>query len=199
MSIRLIAGLGNPGPRYEDTRHNAGFWMVDRLAKEMGVHFRSDTRFFGEITRMTGSEKEDGWLLKPMVLMNRSGQSVAALAHFYKIAISEILIIHDDLDLATGIARLKQGGGHGGHNGLRDLMAHLGVDFHRLRLGIGHPGNAHDVVEYVLNRPSQVDEQLIQNAIDQALKVLPWIRAGEFQKAMNHLHSFRPSLPAQPA
>lgn len=192
MVVRLLAGLGNPGPRYEDTRHNAGFWFVENLAREAGVHFRPESRFLGETCRVTGHDGDEYWLLKPTTFMNHSGQSVAALVRFYKLAVSEILVIHDDLDIPMGCARFKQGGGHGGHNGLRDITAHLGADFARLRIGIGHPGYADQVVDYVLTRPSQVEEKLIRAAIDDALRVVPWIRAGEYQKVMNHLHSRRP-------
>ncbi|CAK0747979.1 peptidyl-tRNA hydrolase [Gammaproteobacteria bacterium] len=191
MAVRLIAGLGNPGPRYEDTRHNAGFWVVDALAREVGAHFRPEARFHGETCRIAGPGNDECWLLKPTTFMNHSGQSVAALARFYKLPVSEILVVHDDLDLPPGTARLKQGGGHGGHNGLRDITAHLGADFLRLRLGIGHPGDARKVVDYVLDRPSRAEEEAIHEAIDDAMRVLPWVRADELQKAMNHLHSRR--------
>jgi PTH1 family peptidyl-tRNA hydrolase len=191
MAVRLIAGLGNPGPRYEDTRHNAGFWLVDALAREAGAHLRPESRFFGETCRIVGAEGEC-WLLKPATFMNHSGQAVAGLARFYKVPVAEILVVHDDLDLPPGTARLKQGGGHGGHNGLRDITAHLGADFLRLRLGIGHPGAAREVVDYVLDRPSRADEEAIRAAIDDALQVVPLVRAGELQKAMNRLHTQRP-------
>ncbi len=186
--VRLIAGLGNPGPRYQDTRHNAGFWWLDRLAKDKGVTFRNESRFHGEVCRLLDGSG-DCWLLKPTTFMNHSGQALTALAHFYKIPPAEILVIHDELDLLPGCARLKQGGGHGGHNGLRSIVAHLGADFQRLRLGIGHPGQANQVVDYVLDRPSQGDEALISQAIDASLQVFPLVRQGELQKAMNRLHS----------
>ncbi|CAK0764816.1 peptidyl-tRNA hydrolase [Gammaproteobacteria bacterium] len=198
MAVRLIAGLGNPGPRYENTRHNAGFWVVDALAQAAGIHFRPESRFLGEACRIAGAEGNEYWLLKPTTFMNHSGQSVAALARFYKISVTDILVVHDDLDLPSGVARLKQGGGHGGHNGLSDIISHLGANFLRLRLGIGHPGDAQRVIDYVLDRPSRADEEAIRKAMDNALRVLPWVGAGELQKAMNHLHSQRASsLPVQ--
>lgn len=192
QNVKLIAGLGNPGLRYEDTRHNAGFWLVDTMAREMGVQLRPESRFLGESCRVAGQDGEDFWLLKPATFMNRSGQSVAALARFYKISNAEILIVHDDLDLPLGSARLKQNGGHGGHNGLRDIINHLGADFLRLRLGIGHPGDARKVLDYVLDRPSRTDEMAIREAISATIRILPWVCAGELQKAMNHLHSRHP-------
>jgi len=193
VAVRLIAGLGNPGPRYENTRHNVGFWVVDALAQEAGIHLRPESRFLGETCRIAESGGNEYWLLKPTTFMNHSGQSVAALARFYKMSVSEILVVHDDLDLPPGTARLKQGGGHGGHNGLGDIISHLGANFLRLRLGIGHPGEAHKVIDYVLDRPSRAEEEAIRKAMDNARQVLPWACAGELQKAMNHLHSQRSS------
>ncbi|CAK0774657.1 peptidyl-tRNA hydrolase [Gammaproteobacteria bacterium] len=194
MAVRLIVGLGNPGPRYEETRHNAGFWVVDTLARAAGVKLRPEVRFLGEICRVVGHNGDDCWLLKPTTFMNHSGQAVAALSRFHKMAPSEILVVHDDLDLPPGIARLKNGGGHGGHNGLRDIIAHLGSEFSRLRLGIGHPGNARPVIDHVLDRPSHADETAIRDAIDAAIQVLPWVCAGQLQKAMNQLNGQRVSM-----
>lgn len=187
--ISLIVGLGNPGAQYETTRHNVGFWFVEALARSYGGQFRAETKFFGEVARV-GIEGRSVWLLKPTTFMNRSGQAVAALARFYKIPLESILVVHDELDLDPGVARLKQGGGHGGHNGLRDIIAQMGgKDFKRLRLGIGHPGVARDVSNYVLSRPPASEELLIEEALAEAQAVLPWVVKGDFQKAMNRLHS----------
>lgn len=189
--VALIVGLGNPGPQYEATRHNAGFWFVEQVARQYGGQFRSETRFHGEVARVTLGGREV-WLLKPQTFMNRSGQSVAALARFYKIPLENMLVVHDELDLPPGVARLKQGGGHGGHNGLRDIVAHMGgKDFMRLRIGIGHPGNSGQVSDYVLSRASAADQGMIDDSIDAALAVLPRVVEGAFQKAMNTLHSDR--------
>jgi len=185
----LIAGLGNPGPQYEHTRHNVGFWWLDRLADDLSTTFAVDNKFHSQLAQCQSSEHKL-FLLKPLVFMNRSGQSVAALANFYKIPLTNILIIHDELDLDTGIARLKRGGGHGGHNGLRDIIARTGSkDFLRCRLGINHPGDSRQVADYVLSKPSQSDRRLILSAIDDSLRVLPDILSGNIDKAMNWLHS----------
>ena len=187
--ILLIVGLGNPGPEYAPTRHNAGFWFVDALARQCGASFRQEPRFHGDLAR----GRLDGYefrLLKPQTFMNRSGQSVGELARFFRIPVESILVVHDELDLSPGTARLKTGGGHGGHNGLRDLIRHLGgAGFHRLRIGIGHPGHRDQVVEYVLKKPSASDRQAIEAAIDAALAVMPLVLAGEMARAMNQLHS----------
>ncbi len=185
--IDLVVGLGNPGGNYEQTRHNAGFWFVDALARQSGT-FRSESKFQGDVCKISLSG-HDCWLLKPATFMNRSGQSVTALAGFYKIPAENILVVHDELDLPPGVARLKQGGGHGGHNGLRDIIARLGADFMRLRIGIGHPGSKEQVVDYVLQRPSLADQQQIDSAIAAALAVMPELLCGEAQRAMNQLHS----------
>lgn len=198
MSIRLLVGLGNPGAEYRDTRHNAGFWLLDRLAAERGLAFRAERAFKGEVCRWSAPGGEC-WLLKPTTFMNRSGESVQALAAFYKLARPEILVVHDELDLPPGAARLKQGGGHGGHNGLRDLIARLGgADFWRLRLGIGHPGDREQVVGYVLARPSAADARALEETIDFVLPWLPRIAAGDFQHAMNVLHRRAVEPPAAP-
>jgi PTH1 family peptidyl-tRNA hydrolase len=189
MANWLIAGLGNPGPQYEHTRHNVGFWWLDQLAHDMNVSFSVDSKYHGQLAQcqLSGSKL---FLLKPMQFMNRSGQSVAALANFYKIPPTNILVIHDELDLPAGTARLKKGGGHGGHNGLRDIIACTGTkDFLRCRLGIDHPGNSKDVSNYVLSKPSQSDRQAITNAIDDSIKVLPDVLSDDLEKAMNWLHS----------
>lgn len=186
--IELIVGLGNPGTEYEDTRHNAGFWFVDALARQHNVFFKSEKKFHGEVARFSHAG-HDVWLLKPGTFMNLSGQAVQALARFYKIGNESILVAHDDIDLPPGAARLKQGGGHGGHNGLRDIISKLGGNgFQRLRLGIGHPGDKAKVTGHVLKKTSSEDRIAIENAIDAALRVLPTVLDGDLQKAMNELH-----------
>jgi PTH1 family peptidyl-tRNA hydrolase len=189
--VALIVGLGNPGAQYQETRHNAGFWFIDQLARRQGEQFRPEKKFHGQFARVTIGGQQV-WLLKPDTFMNRSGQSVAALANFYKIPLENILVVHDELDLPPGTVRLKQGGGHGGHNGLRDIVAKMGgSDFMRLRVGIGHPGDSKQVSSYVLSRASAEDERLIEASLDDALDVLPLVVSGEFQKAMNALHTQR--------
>jgi len=188
QSINLIVGLGNPGNEYVDTRHNAGFWFVDELARQHHGHFKSDKKFFGSTARIN-INAEEVWLLKPDTFMNLSGKALQALAQFYKIKLENILVVHDELDLDPGTARLKKGGGHGGHNGLRDISARMGKDFWRLRLGIGHPGDKNKVSGYVLNKPSSGDKISIERAIDNALREATDVVAGEMQKAMHKLHS----------
>ncbi len=188
QSINLIVGLGNPGNEYIDTRHNAGFWFLDELAKNYRGDFKADKKFFGNSARIN-INGQDIWLLKPTTFMNLSGQALQALAQFYKIKIENTLVVHDELDLDPGIARLKKGGGHGGHNGLRDISSRSGKDFWRIRLGIGHPGDRNKVTGYVLNKPSIDDKISIDRAIDNAIRVIPEIVADEMQKAMNTLHS----------
>jgi PTH1 family peptidyl-tRNA hydrolase len=187
--IQLVAGLGNPGQRYEQTRHNAGFWFVDAVARRYAAQFHVERRYRSEVARchMDGG---DCRLQKPMDFMNRSGGPVAALCGFYRIARSGILVVHDDLDLPPGTVRLKQGGGHGGHNGLRDLIPQLGgPDFLRLRIGIGHPGHRDDVVDYVLRPASREDRAAIDTAIDKAVNAMPDIVAGNLDRAMKELHT----------
>lgn len=187
--VRLLAGLGNPGPDYAATRHNVGFWWIDELARREGGSVSPDQRMQGNVGKLLLAG-EPRWLLQPMTFMNRSGQAIGALARYYKIAPEEVLVIHDELDLPAGAVRLKRGGGHGGHNGLRDAIAHLGSkDFLRLRLGIGHPGNARLVHDYVLGRPSVSDREAIEDGIAASLGELDLILTGELQKAMNSLHS----------
>ena len=185
--IKLIVGLGNPGSKYAETRHNAGFWFVEALAEKYSVTFREEPKFFGEVAKIS-LEGESIWLLKPTTFMNRSGQAVAALANYYKIPVQSILAVHDELDLPSGQVRLKSGGGHAGHNGLRDITAHLSADFHRVRVGIGRPTQSGAVSDYVLNSPSKAKRIEIDVALDAVLKHLPEIVRGEFQKAMNSLH-----------
>jgi PTH1 family peptidyl-tRNA hydrolase len=190
MDNWIIAGLGNPGSQYQHTRHNVGFWLLDQLAADFGVSFKTESRFQGELVQHTTPDAKI-WLLKPLTFMNRSGQSVAALANFYKIPPENLLVIHDELDLPPGTIRLKKGGGHGGHNGLRDIIAQNGgqKDFLRCRIGIGHPGNSKQVADYVLSKPSADDRQQILHSIDDALRVLPEVLNHQLEKAMNWLHS----------
>ncbi|SIT71156.1 peptidyl-tRNA hydrolase [Ectothiorhodosinus mongolicus] len=186
--VSLIAGLGNPGPKYEQTRHNAGFWLLDALVREQNASFRLEARFGGEIARIQLAG-HDVWLLKPMSFMNHSGQPLRQMAHFYKLDVADLLVVHDEIDLPPGTARLKKGGGHGGHNGLRHILSHFSADFCRLRLGVGHPGHKDQVVNYVLDRPSRDEEEAIHAAIQRALQVLPLVVGGEWEKAMNQLHT----------
>jgi peptidyl-tRNA hydrolase, PTH1 family len=189
MPIRLIVGLGNPGPEYEQTRHNAGFWLVDNLA---GNAMARESRYnaLAAKTRIAGQEV---WLLEPQTFMNRSGQSVGALARFYKIAPDDVLVVHDELDLPPGAAKIKRGGSSGGHNGLKDITAALGTqDYWRLRLGVGHPRNANSqqpVADYVLHRPRKEEQALINDAIARSLEVIPLLCDGKFEAAMMQLHS----------
>jgi len=185
----MIVGLGNPGSEYADTRHNAGFWFVDEVARRFGGNFKNEKKFQGDVARAT-IDNQQVWLLKPDTYMNLSGQAVLALMQFYKIKLQNILVVHDDLDLPTGDVRLKTGGGHGGHNGLRDIISRCGGNgFQRLRLGIGHPGHKEKVTGHVLKKASSEDEQSIKLAIDSAIGVLPQCVNGEMQKAMQALHT----------
>ena len=187
--VSLIVGLGNPGSEYEHTRHNAGFWFLDELARQKNISFKSEKKFHGEIARYKHNG-EDVWLLKPTTFMNLSGQAVQALAHFYKINLDDILVVHDELDLSVDTARLKKGGGHGGHNGLRDIAEKMGGNnYLRLRLGIGHPGDKNKVTNHVLKKASTDDQISIERNIERALNVLPLVIEGEVQKAMNELHT----------
>ncbi|MCZ7600171.1 MAG: aminoacyl-tRNA hydrolase [Gammaproteobacteria bacterium] len=187
MTIRLVAGLGNPGAEYRETRHNAGAWFVEALARRFGVVLREEPRFLG----LHGRASRNGdnvSLLVPTCFMNLSGQSLAACARFYRIAPGEMLVVHDEIDLDPGTVRLKTGGGHGGHNGLRDIVSHLGSDFHRLRIGVGHPGSAERVVPWVLSRANAEDMRRIGEAIERALDSIDDVLAGDFARAMNVLH-----------
>ncbi|MCG6118177.1 MAG: aminoacyl-tRNA hydrolase [Aquimonas sp.] len=188
-ALRLIVGLGNPGADYALTRHNAGFWFADRLAGQAGVRFAHEAKLHGETARASF----DGhaiWLLKPSTFMNRSGQSIAAALRYFKIEPEQMLVAHDELDLAPGVTRLKFDGGHGGQNGLRDTFNHLGHGkFHRLRVGIGHPGQKDKVTPWVLGRPSRDDEISIQRSLDTALDQLPLLLRGDFNEAMKRLHT----------
>ena len=190
-AIKLIAGLGNPGKEYRGTRHNAGADFVEELARQCGPSLQVESRFFGLTGRITLSG-HNLRLLIPTTFMNLSGKSVAAMAGFFKIAPENILVAYDELDIPAGSARFKQGGGLGGHNGLRDIVPALGNDknFHRLRIGIGHPGHASKVTGYVLGAPSQVDRERIDASIDEAIAALPLLLDGDSTKAMTRLHSF---------
>ncbi|MGD8588372.1 MAG: aminoacyl-tRNA hydrolase [Chromatiales bacterium] len=189
--IKLIVGLGNPGKEYEQTRHNAGFWFVDLLARLHGTSFKTESRHLGHTGRIILHGRECR-LLKPATYMNRSGQSVSSLANYYRITPEEILVAHDELDLPAGGIRLKSGGGHAGHNGLRDIISASGSrDFQRLRIGIDHPQDRAAVVDYVLSRPSKADRQAIEQALEAAADCLEDILAGNLQKAMHRLHTGR--------
>lgn len=189
-AVKLIVGLGNPGPEYDQTRHNAGALFVERLADRERVSLALDKKYFGLVGKFV-HQGQDVRLLIPTTFMNRSGQAVAALANFYRIEPQSILVAHDELDMPPGVAKLKQGGGHGGHNGLRDIIAQLGNQngFHRLRLGIGHPGHASLVSGFVLSRAPRAEQELLSSSIDSALEVLPQILTGDWPKAMHKLHS----------
>lgn len=185
--IRLIAGLGNPGSKYQGTRHNAGFLFTDQVAALAQAQWQEKKPFKGLVCALPGN---DCWLIKPTTFMNLSGDAVAAIASYYKIPTDEILVAHDELDLPPGTIRLKSGGGHGGHNGLRDLISKLGrPDFHRLRIGIGHPGSSDQVLGYVLGKPGAEDLAAINDSVVQATRSLDDILTGDFQRAMNDLHS----------
>jgi peptidyl-tRNA hydrolase, PTH1 family len=196
--IKLFVGLGNPGPEYEATRHNAGFWWIDALARELKLHLAMDKGYQGLVAR--GSvHGQTVWLLQPQTFMNLSGRSVAALARFYKIAPEEILVVHDELDVAPGQAKLKFGGSHAGHNGLRDIHAQLGTgDYWRLRVGIGHPGVKTEVVNWVLKKPAPDQRELIEACIERTLKAFPPLLAGEMEKATLIVHTSKPPRPKPP-
>lgn len=187
--IQLIVGLGNPGPQYAETRHNAGYWLVDRIAVRAGVDLRPEAKFHGLLGRVS-LPGGDLRLLKPTTFMNHSGRSVAAVCRYFDLEPTSVLLAYDELDLPVGAVKLKQGGGHAGHNGLRDTIAALGSrDFCRLRIGIGHPGAKEQVVGYVLSRPSRADADTILESLDQAEACLPELLAGDYQPVMNRLHS----------
>lgn len=201
--IRLLVGLGNPGPEYEATRHNAGFWFIDDVARQLGARLVPERSYFGLVARVNRPEGPI-WLLEPMTFMNLSGKSVAALARFFKIAPNEILVAHDELDVQPGNAKMKIGGGHGGHNGLKDINAQLGsADYWRLRLGIGHPGVKAEVVDYVLCKPPAEQREAIEKSITQSLGALDLMLAGDMDKALMKVHAQpprpKPPKPAKPA
>ena len=189
--LRLVVGLGNPGAEHARTRHNAGFWFVDALAQAEGARFGIESKLHAETAKVVIAG-EPIWLLKPITFMNRSGLAVSAALRYYKIDAGQMLVAHDDLDLPAGVARLKFDGGHGGQNGLRDTFAHLGHGrFHRLRIGIGHPGDKNRVTSWVLGRPGSNDEQAILGAIGAALDVMPLAVAGQMNEATKRLHTER--------
>ncbi|WP_026469867.1 aminoacyl-tRNA hydrolase [Alkanindiges illinoisensis] len=189
--LSLIVGLGNPGSEYAQTRHNAGFWYVQQLADQYRISLKNDPRFFGISGRGT-IEGQEVRLLLPTTFMNRSGQSVAPFVKFFQIPVQQILIAHDELDMPAGTIRLKTGGGHGGHNGLRDIVPHIGADFHRLRIGIGHPGSREKVTGHVLGKAPQAEQNLLDQAIEQALQQTHLLVNGDVSKAMNQLNAFKP-------
>lgn len=196
--IKLFVGLGNPGPEYEATRHNAGFWWVDALARELKLPLSMDKGYHGLVARGHVHGKPV-WLLEPQTYMNLSGRSVAALARFFKIAPQEILVIHDELDIVPGEAKLKLGGGHAGHNGLRDIHAQLGTgDYWRLRIGIGHPGVKAEVADWVLKKPAPEQRDAMHACIERTLKAAPALLAGEMDKAMLLVHTSKPPRPKPP-
>ncbi len=193
--IRLVVGLGNPGREYADTRHNAGFWFCERLAARLGVSLSVESRFHG----LAGHVRPQGvWLLLPQTFMNRSGQAVGALARFHRIAPAEILVVHDELDIPPGQLRLKFGGGLGGHNGLKDITAHLGTqDYWRLRVGIGHPGDRNEVVNFVLKPPRKEEQADIDGALDRALELWPLIEKADWNTAVKRANT-KPATPIPP-
>ncbi|HEY4079109.1 MAG TPA: aminoacyl-tRNA hydrolase [Burkholderiaceae bacterium] len=198
--IRLFVGLGNPGPEYEQTRHNAGFWWVEALARGWNAQIRAESNYFGLVARVNNAPGADGpvWLLQPMTYMNLSGKSVAALARFFKIAPEEIMVAHDELDIEPGQMKFKQGGGNGGHNGLKDMQSALGsANFWRLRLGIGHPGIKAEVSDYVLRRPPIEERQLVEDCIAKSMDAVPQMLSGQLDKAMMKIHA-KPPRPKPP-
>ncbi len=195
--IRLFVGLGNPGPQYEDTRHNAGFWYIDALARQLGVSLQPDRNYHGLVARANTPEGPV-WLLQPQTFMNLSGKSVAALARFFKVAPAEVLVAHDELDLLPGQVKLKQGGGHAGHNGLRDIHAQLGdPGYWRLRLGIGHPGIKSEVAAYVLRKPPAAEREAIEKCIQQSLDATVCFLSGDLPGAIHKVHA-QPQRPKPP-
>lgn len=196
--IKLFVGLGNPGTKYDDTRHNAGFWFIDQMARQTGAHLQSDKAFHGLMARVT-IDGQHRWLLQPQTFMNLSGKSVSALARFFKIEPEEILVIHDELDIVPGQAKLKLGGSHAGHNGLRDIHAQLGTaNYWRLRLGVGHPGVKSEVINWVLEKPTLDHRIAIDQTIDRSLKALPELLKGDMNKAMMLIHTAEPKVAKTP-
>ncbi len=189
IDLKVIVGLGNPGSKYSETRHNAGFWFVEEVARKYSATFRQEKKFHGEAAKVS-IEGKDIWLLKPDTFMNGSGLSVKSLLSFYRITAEQLLVAHDEIDLPPGTIKLKLSGGHGGHNGLRDIISQLGSkDFHRLRIGVGHPGSKDQVVDYVLRNASRDDRILIDNDIDAAVRIVPDLAVGALEPAMQTLHS----------
>lgn len=189
MAIQLVVGLANPGPRYAATRHNAGAWLIEQLACDHHEQLRAESKFHANVCRIK-IQDHACWLMTPTTYMNNSGQAVAAMAKFYKIPPEDILIVHDEIDFPPGAIKFKENGGHGGHNGLRDIISHLhSKDFWRLRIGVGHPGNAKEVHDYVLHEPSRTHRTMIDQSIDDALRVIPEFISGDQQKAIRELHN----------
>lgn len=188
MSLRLIVGLGNPGPQYAKTRHNVGAWLITEWAKQLNLNFRHESKFSGAFAEGAVSN-QICYLFIPSTFMNESGRAVEAIAHFYKITAPEIVVAHDELDFPAGVARIKQGGGHGGHNGLRDIIRCIGADFYRIRIGIDHPGHRDKVTPYVLGEPTKAEAQKILQAIDDVIAVIPELMTGEIEKAYRILHN----------
>ena len=187
--IQLIVGLGNPGAQYARTRHNVGFWFVDEVARRASQAFKDTSRFHGA-TAQADVDHQRCWLLKPSTYVNRSGQAAQSFLHYLKLPVNQMLVVHDDLDLPPGAVKLKRGGGHGGHNGLRDLIGVLGdQDFYRIRIGIGHPGHRDQVTDYVLHPPSKEEQTQIEDAMTEALNCLPDILSGNMETAMQKLHT----------
>ena len=196
--IKLLVGLGNPGNEYDDTRHNAGFWWIDAVARELKVSLVPERSYHGLVAR-TNVDGHNVWLLEPQTFMNLSGKSVNALARFFKIQPQEILVAHDELDIAPGEAKLKLGGSHAGHNGLRDIHAQLGTsDYWRLRIGVGHPGDKAEVVSWVLKKPMLEHRKAIDDSIHRAVNALPLLLAGDMEKAMVRIHTSKPPRPKPP-
>ena len=192
--MKLIVGLGNPGEKYAATRHNVGFHWLCRLAEQLRITFKSEVKFHGLCANMM-LDNEQFWLLKPQTYMNASGMAVAALSGFYKISPDQLLVVHDELDLPPGTAKLKLGGGAGGHNGLKDIITRLATqDFWRLRIGVGHPGNKNEVVDYVLHPPRKEEALLIDDAIQRSLVIWPLIASGDYTAAMHKLHTKQKEL-----
>lgn len=185
--IQLIVGLGNPGDKYEHTRHNAGFWFIDQLARHYHVTLRPESKFRTDVVGFDVQGRRV-WLLKPTTFMNLSGEALAPFARYYQIAPENTLVIHDELDLPPGTARLKWSGGHGGHNGLRDIFKHFTRDFWRLRIGIGHPGNSAEVLSFVMQAPSRQEQSLIDESIDRVINTMPDVLDGDLDAAMRKLH-----------
>lgn len=188
--IKLIVGLGNIGTQYADTRHNAGFWLVERICQTHNIALSHDKKFHGQVGRgnIAGCEVR---VLMPDTLMNRSGLAVAPMMKFYNLTADELLVAHDELDIGAGLAKLKTGGGHGGHNGLRDIIPHTGADFHRLRIGIGRPAHSAEVSNFVLSKPSPNDKTAIDRALDLIMDALPELVGGDFAKAQKAINSIK--------
>jgi PTH1 family peptidyl-tRNA hydrolase len=194
LPLQLVVGLGNPGPEHEETRHNAGFWFIDELARRHDGRLKPERRYHADAGRVTIAGVAL-WLLKPMGYMNRSGLAVRSFCDYLELPAEQVLVVHDELDLPAGVARLKSGGGAGGHNGLKDVIAHLGDGFWRLRIGIGHPCNRDEVIDYVLQRPSAVDGRLMREAIEVAVAEFPRLLTEGAEMMMNRLHTKQTAVP----